>query len=124
MRTLVRALLLCSLASAPAGSSAAPGDRGKRLFIQCQACHSITAGAPHKVGPNLHGTINARAASRPGYAYSPALAKSGLVWDDKTLDRWLLKPSAVVPGNKMVFTGMPNVKDRQEIIAFMKKAAR
>jgi cytochrome c len=124
MRIFVQALLLCSLASAPVVSSAAPGDRGKRLFIQCQACHSMAAGAPHKVGPNLHGTINARAASRPGYAYSPALAKSRLIWDDKTLDRWLLKPSAMVPGNKMVFTGMANAKDRQEIIAYMKKAAR
>jgi cytochrome c len=123
MKILLHALLptfLCWTASA----SAAPGDRGKRLFIQCQACHSVNAGAPHKVGPNLHGTVNARAASRAGYAYSPALKKSGLVWDDKALDKWLAKPTAVVPGNKMVFNGMANAKDRQEIIAYMKRATR
>jgi cytochrome c len=123
MKILLHALLptlLCWTASA----SAAPVDRGKRLFIQCQACHSVSAGAPHKVGPNLHRTVNARAASRAGYNYSPALKKSGLVWDDKTLDRWLAKPTAVVPGNKMVFNGMANAKDRQEIIAYMKRATR
>jgi cytochrome c len=123
MKILYHALLpalLCWTSS----TSAAPGDRGKRLFIQCQACHSVSAGAPHKVGPNLHGTVNARAASRSGYAYSPALKKSGLIWDDKTLDRWLAKPATVVPGNKMVFTGMANAKDRQEIIDYMKRATR
>jgi cytochrome c len=124
MRSLVPALLLASLSWASAAIAAPSQDRGKRLFIQCAACHSVKAGAPHKVGPNLAGTVNARAASRPGYAYSQALQKSGLVWDDRTLDRWLAKPAAVVPGNKMVFNGMANPKDRQEIIAYMKRAAR
>jgi cytochrome c len=124
MRALVLALLLASLSWVSAASAAPSPDRGKRLFIQCQACHSVTPGAAHKVGPNLAGTVNARAASRRGYAYSPALQKSGLIWDDKTLDRWLAKPAAVVPGNKMVFNGMANAKDRQEIIAYMKRATR
>jgi cytochrome c len=124
MRSLVPALLLASLSWGSAASGAPTQDRGKRLFIQCQACHSVQAGAAHKVGPNLAGTVNARAATRPGYAYSQALQKSGLIWDDKTLDRWLAKPAAVVPGNKMVFSGMANAKDRQEIIDYMKRATR
>jgi cytochrome c len=121
---MVHALLFGACISAPAIGSAAPADRGKRLFIQCQACHSVAPGAAHKVGPNLNGVVNARAGTRPGYAYSPALAKSRLVWDDKTLDRFLQKPSAVVPGTKMVFTGMRNPQDRQAVIAYMKRGGR
>jgi len=115
------AFIAVLLLTVPAAANEA---RGKRLFLQCQACHSLTAGAPHKVGPNLHGTIGAKAATRTGYTYSPALTKAGLVWDDSTLDRWLTRPSAVVPGNKMVFIGMSRPEDRKELIAYLKRATR
>jgi cytochrome c len=75
-------------------------------------------------GPESRRDGERQSRNPPGYAYSPALLKSGLIWDDKTLDRWLAKPAAVVPGNKMVFNGMANAKDRQEIIAYMKRATR
>ncbi len=117
----VAPILLLLLAASPA-LAAAPA--GPRLYLQCQSCHSLAAGAPHKVGPNLNGVIGAKAASRPGYAYSPALTASGLVWDDATLDRWLAKPSAVVAGSKMLYPGMPSAPDRQALIAYLKAASR
>ena len=33
-------------------------QRGKKLFIQCRACHSLKEHEPHKVGPNLYAFIN------------------------------------------------------------------
>ncbi len=117
-----RTLLLLGLLAHPALGQ--DNVRGKRLFLQCQACHSLAKGAPHKVGPNLHGTIGARAGSGVGYMYSPALSKSGLIWTPTTLDRWLAKPSAIVPGNKMIFAGVPRADDRAALIAYLTRAAR
>jgi cytochrome c len=113
--------LVALLLSVPAAADEA---RGKRLFLQCQACHSLGAGAAHKIGPNLHGVIGAKAATRAGYSYSPALTKANLVWDDPTLDRWLARPGAMVPGNKMVFGGVAKAEDRAQLIAYLKRMDR
>lgn len=113
------------LALAPGAAAQTPADaRGKRLYLQCQACHSMAAGQAHKVGPNLHGFWGAKAASRPGYAYSTALKNSGLVWNEATLDPWLTRSSAQVPGTKMVYAGMPRAEDRAALIAYLKRASR
>jgi cytochrome c len=116
---------IAALIALPSAAVAAPdASRGRRLFIQCQACHSLAPGAPHKIGPNLYGTVNAPAGVQRGYNYSPALKKSGLRWDEATLHRWLAKPAAVVPGNKMVYSGLRNAADRQQIIDYMKRSSR
>jgi len=118
---MIRLLIAAALAASPAAAQT-PDARGKRLFLQCQACHSLKKDEPHKLGPNLAGVAGAKAASREGYVYSPALAKSGLTWDDATLDRWLERPSALVPGNKMVFAGLPRADDRRAVVAYLKSA--
>jgi len=109
---------------AAAGPSAAQEARGKRLFLQCQACHTLEKGAPHKVGPNLHAFVGKPPAKQAGYKYSPALANAKIVWDEATLDRWLARPSAVVPGNKMVYGGMAKPEDRKALIAYLREATR
>ncbi|MCC6172461.1 MAG: c-type cytochrome, partial [Gammaproteobacteria bacterium] len=98
---------------------AADLKRGRLLYIQCRACHELKADQPHKVGPNLHGIMNRKAAAADGFAYSPALKGATLTWDQATFDRWLEKPSAVVPGNAMAFAGIANPKDRAALIAYI-----
>jgi cytochrome c len=71
------------------------------------------------VGPNLWGVVGAKAAAKPGYAFSPAMKASGLVWDAATLDAFLARPVAKVPGNKMTFGGMPNAQARRDMIAYL-----
>lgn len=93
--------------------------RGRLLYIQCRACHELKADQGHKVGPNLAGFINRKAASAEGFAYSPALKGATITWDRATLDRWLEKPSAVVPGNAMAFAGIANPKDRASLITYI-----
>ncbi len=117
-------VMVLGLAPTATVTAAPPVDPGQRLFLQCQACHSLKRGEPHKVGPNLAGTIGASAATRPGYAYSAALKQAGVRWDDATLDRWLQRPAQVVPGNKMIYAGMPRPDDRRALIAHLKKTAR
>ena len=40
------------------------------------------------------------------------------------MDRWLEKPSAVVPGNAMAFAGIANPKDRAALIAYMESETK
>jgi cytochrome c len=109
-------------AVATTATAQAPGSkRGELLFLQCRACHSLTAAAEGKIGPPLQGFLGRGAAAVPGFQYSPALAGSALTWDEPTLDRWLAQPSAVVPGTTMVFAGMAMPEDRQQLIAYLKR---
>src|SRR4051794_1219231 len=56
--------------------------------------------------------------------YSDALTRSGVVWDQKTLDAWLADPQHVVPGNEMTFPGIQNAQQRADIIAFLQRASQ
>jgi cytochrome c len=95
--------------------------KGKVLYLRCVACHAVSATAPRKVGPHLQGVFGREAGSIAGFNYSGAMKKSGLKWDDPNLDRWLKRPSSVVPGTSMVFAGLPNAEDRKALIAYLKK---
>ena len=118
---LTLAAAVVALAAAAAYAAGAPetasGDpaRGKTLYQACMACHSIDE---DDVGPRHRGVVGRVAGTVPGYAYSPALKDSHIVWDQDTLDRWLTNPQALVPGAKMFFA-MPNARDRADVIAYL-----
>jgi len=97
--------------------------RGKLLFLRCASCHNIDDTASPKIGPNLKGVIGRRAGSLPGYNYSGAMRSQTFTWDEATLDRWLTKPSELVPGTAMAFGGLPNKADRDAIIGYLRDAA-
>ena len=94
-------------------------ERGSKLYIQCRACHSLKENEPHKIGPNLFKLIGSKAGIRDGYNYSDALSGSEIVWTVENLDLWLEKPYEILPGNKMVFSGMSKQEDRNDLIAFL-----
>jgi cytochrome c len=85
-------------------------------------CHSVTQNGPNGIGPNLSGVVGRKAAGLPGYAYSPALKASSVVWTIKALDAWLTKPQALVPGTKMVIPGITDPADRTAIIEFLRQS--
>lgn len=121
---LIAASGAATLAAAlPANAAASDARVGQRLYLQCQACHSLRPGEPHKIGPNLASIVDAPAASRSGYTYSKALKESGLRWDEATLNLWLASPARTVPGNKMIFGGMSSAADRAALIAYLRKPA-
>jgi len=97
-------------------------EHGQTMFFQCRACHSLNEGGPNKVGPNLYGLFGRHAGSVPGFAYSDALANADIVWTAETLDGWLARPSAYLPGTQMVFVGIRDARDRADLIAWLRQA--
>jgi cytochrome c len=102
--------------------AAADLERGKVLFLQCRACHSLVPETePGKIGPTLYGVVGRAAGSVPNYDYSQAVRESGITWTPDQIDRWLARPSDFLPGNKMVFIGVQDPQDRANIIAFIQQ---
>lgn len=91
--------------------------RGERLAMQCRACHSLEAGGPNMLGPNLHGFFGRQVGTVPGFPYSQALVKADFVWTPETLDAWLAQPSGFLPGNRMAYAGLADADDRNAVIA-------
>lgn len=120
--------LVAILAIAPvfAVSSQTPAaQQPPRAWLQCRACHTIKAGEPNKVGPNLGQIFGTRAGTaRPNFAYSPALKASGIVWNDTTLDAWLANPATTIRGNRMAYAGLSDPAQRRALIAWMRREAR
>ena len=97
-------------------------DRGRRLYIQCRACHTLVAGGNQALGPNLRGFLDRPAGTTPGYEYSEALLTAELTWTPETLDRWMRSPSEVIPGNKMIFAGIRKARDRADLVAWLQQS--
>lgn len=98
---------------------AADPTRGQALYeSRCIACHSLDI---HRVGPAHRGIVGRRAGSAPGYEYSRALAESDLIWTAQNLDRWLMNPERLIPGQKMGFR-VDEASDRADLIAYLATA--
>jgi cytochrome c len=99
-----------------------PQDSGKgqKLFEECRACHALEKGAKDTVGPDLHGVFGRKAGSAGDFRYSPAMKRSGITWTPETLDAYVADPQKAVPQNRMPYAGMPEARDRTDLIAYMR----
>lgn len=93
---------------------------GQKVAKKCTSCHDLAKEGPNKVGPNLWDILGSSVAARQGYSYSDAIAELGGQWGYAELDAFLTKPKNFVPGTKMSFGGLKKVKDRANIIAFLR----
>src|SRR5712691_4383125 len=103
----------------------ASGDakRGAQVFQACLACHSAQPGE-HLTGPSLAHIWNRKAGTIEDFLrYSDAMTKSGVVWNDATLDKWLANPQRFLPGTSMSFAGIREAKDRQDVIAYLQSVS-
>jgi cytochrome c len=94
-------------------------EAGRRVFAQCRSCHVIQAGAPNRVGPNLHGVFGREIGTAPGFTYSQAVQDANFVWDADHLDHWLQNPQTFLPGNRMAFAGIRDETQRRDLIAYL-----
>lgn len=47
------------------------------------------------------------------------MKKSGIVWSDKHLFMYLKAPAKYVPGTQMAFAGIPDEKERADLISYI-----
>jgi cytochrome c len=118
--TLAAALLALSGQAALADGDAAAGEK---VYKKCKACHALEAGKK-KIGPSLNGIFGRTAGTVEGYKYSGAMADSGIVWDETTMDAFLAKPKEYIPKTKMTFAGIPKEEDRANLVAYLMEATK
>ncbi|MFM8900092.1 MAG: c-type cytochrome [Burkholderiales bacterium] len=110
---LVLGALMLASSSAIAGGDAI---RGQQVYeARCGGCHSVDS---DRVGPRHAGVFGRRAGAVAGFAYSPALAASKLVWNAATLERWLNNPEALVPGQRMGYS-LTDPALRADVVAYL-----
>lgn len=123
---LAAAVALLTLAAAQACAAGAADaqalQRGESVYARCAGCHSIEG---NRTGPQHCGLFGRRAGSAPGFmAYSKALRETGIVWDARTLDRFLQDPMQAVPGTAMGYAGVKDPQERADLIAWLQQATQ
>src|SRR5262245_62277938 len=99
-------------------SHVADAERGSMLYdSRCIGCHSLDA---NRVGPAHRGVFGRKAGAATDYDHSPALRNARLVWDARTLDRWLADPEQLVPGQRMGYS-VSEAPDRADLIAYLRE---
>nr|WP_307189501.1 c-type cytochrome [Massilia timonae] len=108
-------------ASVAAAGAPSPAriEAGRKLFARCAGCHQVGPNAVNIFGPQLNGVLGREAGGVAGYAYSPALKASTLVWDERNLAAFIRDSEAVVPGNKMRFMNFMSEQQASDIVAYL-----
>jgi len=119
MRQAVLAAI--ALAASTAAASAQDVAAGEQSFKKCLPCHSVGAGAKNKVGPELNGLDGRKAGTAEGFNYTEANKNSGITWDESVFKEYIKDPRAKIPGTKMVFAGIKNEQEVNDLWAYLKQ---
>lgn len=94
---------------------------GRRLFDDhCAACHVQKPGARVVLGPSLAGVVGRPAGTAAGFPYSDALKKSGLVWTEDNLRKWVADNAHLVPDTLMPHVSIGDPAEQIYIVAYLK----
>ena len=113
-RIAAHVVVLLALAS-PA--IAADAEHGKALFAPCAACHTDRADS---LGPSLKGVFGRKSATIEDFHYSNAMKRANLVWDEDNLRAYIHDPQGKVKGNRMPYGGISDMKDVDDVVAYLK----
>ena len=120
MKKLTLSVLVIAASSAAAsGALAQDVAAGKTSFNKCLPCHAIGEGAKNKVGPILNGLDGRHSGSVEGYNYSDANKNSGITWGKDVFLEYIKDPKGKIPGTKMVFAGIKNEKEANDLWAYV-----
>ena len=117
-------LAIAGIVVALTGQTAQAQDAaaGEQVFKKyCFACHAAGEGAKNKVGPELNGLDGRHSGTAPGYSYSDANKNSGITWNEATFLEYIKDPKAKIPGTKMIFVGIKNETEANNLWAYLKQ---
>jgi cytochrome c len=115
---IVAALMITSTGLAFAQDA----EKGATVFKKyCSPCHRIGPDAKNLVGPELNGLDGRKAGSVAGYSYSDANKDSGIVWNETNFKEYIKDPRAKVAGTKMMFAGIKNEQEINDLWAYLKQ---
>jgi len=116
-------LILGLLAASTMGAAAQDVGAGENSFKKCLPCHGVGADAKNKIGPVLNGLDGRKSGTVDGYNYSEANKNSGLTWSEETFKDYIRDPRAKIQGTKMVFAGIKNEKEINDLWAYLRQYA-
>jgi cytochrome c len=119
MKYLVMAAI--ALAASTAAASAQDVAAGEQSFKKCLACHSVGPGAKNKVGPELNGLDGRKSGTAEGFNYTEANKAAGITWGEATFKDYIKDPRGKIPGTKMVFAGIKNEQEVNDLWAYLKQ---
>ncbi len=110
-----------ALAASTAAASAQDVAAGEQSFKKCLPCHSVGEGAKNKVGPELNGLDGRKAGATDGFNYTEGNKNSGITWNESVFKEYIKDPRAKIPGTKMVFAGIKNDQEVNDLWAYLKQ---
>jgi len=119
----MRSLLIAAVAFAASAGTAVAQDvaAGETSFKKCLPCHDIGEDARNKVGPRLNGIDGRKSGSIEGFSYSDANRNSGITWNEETFKDYIKDPRAKIPGTKMIFVGIKNETEANNLWSYLKQ---
>ena len=120
MRCLTGALLL-AVAAWPHAAISQDAAAGEKAYNKCRPCHQVGENAKAFAGPPLNGLFGRKAGTIAGFAYSQANKSSDITWSEATFRDYIKDPRAKMPGTKMVFPGLKDAKEIEDVIAYLKQ---
>jgi cytochrome c len=100
---------------------------GQAITQKCASCHQFDPGDTPSTGPGLYGVVGRPPGTQAKYVTSPGydsamqdFAKTHTAWTYDLLYQFLKAPGQFRPGTKMTFVGLPDPKDRIDVIAYLR----
>jgi cytochrome c len=94
---------------------------GENSFKKCAICHSNGEGATNKIGPELNGLDGRKSGTVANFSYSDANKNSGIIWNEASFKEYIKDPKAKIPDTKMIFAGIKNDKEVDDLWAYLKQ---
>ena len=118
---MMKSAIVMAVALVSSAGAAWAGDvaEGEKSFRKRLPCHSVGEGAKNKVGPILNGIDGRKSGTEAGYNYSDANKNSGITWNEQQFKEYITDPKAKIPGTKMVFAGIKNDKERDDLWSYL-----
>jgi cytochrome c len=119
---LTKFVVAAALIAASTGSGLSQDvEKGQNVFKKCLPCHAIGPGATNKVGPELNGLDGRHSGSIANFSYSDGNKGSGIIWSEATFKDYIKDPKAKIAGTKMMFAGIKNEQEINDLWAYLKQ---